>query len=118
MRAVWTSTAIAAALIAAAGVTTVTVASTAGQSAAGPEKVADFQLTDTSRMGHELYYFKYAPAIVIMSQTDGTPMSRAAAAELAKLQDAYKDRGVLFYMINSNASLNRARACVGLIGNE
>lgn len=110
MRAVWTSTAIVAGLIAVGGIASVTVASTVAKPAKGPEMAADFQLTDTARMGHKLYYFKYAPAIVLMSQTDGSAMSRTAAAELAKLQDAYKDRGVVFYMINSNAADSREDA--------
>jgi peroxiredoxin len=107
MKAVRTSTAIAAALIAMAGVASVTAAPSAG-TGPSPEKVSDFQLTDTGRLAHQLYYFKYAPAIVLMSQTDGSPLSRAAAAELGKLQAAYKDRGVVFYMINSTDSRDAA----------
>ena len=57
-----------------------------------------------------LYYFKYVPAIVLMSQTNGSKLSREGAAELAKLQAAYKDKGVLFYMINSNLSDSRDEA--------
>src|SRR5262249_18128511 len=66
--------------------------------------------TDTNRLAHELYYFRYAPAIVLMSQSNGSPLSRSAAAELARLQAAYKDKGVLFYMINSNAADTREAA--------
>ncbi len=69
--------------------------------------VDNFQLTDQNLMAHELYYFKYAPAIVIMSQKDGSAISRTAAAELQKIADAYKDKGVLFYMINSNTTDSR-----------
>jgi AhpC/TSA family len=75
-----------------------------------PELARDFQLTDTTRLAHELYYFKYAPAIVLMSQTDGSKLSRDAGAELGKLQAAYRDKGVLFYMINSSLSDNRDEA--------
>ena len=45
-----------------------------------------------------------------MSQTNGSKLSRDAAAELAKLQAAYKDKGVLFYMINSNLADSREEA--------
>ena len=69
---------------------------------AGPEKAPDFQLTDHTGFAQHLYYFKYAPAIVLMSRTSGSALSRDAAAELAKLHAAYADRGVLFYMIDSN----------------
>ena len=107
MKSVLMTTAIAAALFAVVGVTAVTAAPTA---TAVPEKAGNFQLTDTTRLAHELYYFKYAPAIVLMSQTNGSKLSREAAAELAKLQAAYKDKGVLFYMINSNLSDSRDEA--------
>jgi peroxiredoxin len=66
-----------------------------------PAKVDNFQLADQTRLAHELYYFKAAPAIVIMTQANGSPLSRAAAGELEKLQAAYKAKGVLFYMLNS-----------------
>jgi len=65
-------------------------------------RAGDFRLTDTSRLSHELYYYRYAPAIVLMSQTDGSRLSRAAARELGRLQVAYASRGVVFFMINSN----------------
>ena len=32
------------------------------------EKVDNFQLADQTRLAHELYYFKAAPAIVVMSR--------------------------------------------------
>ncbi len=107
MKSVLLTTAVAAALVAFAGVTAVTAAPTAS---AVPEKVGNFQLTDHTRLAHELYYFKYAPAIVLMSQTNGSKLSRDGAAELAKLQAAYKDKGVLFYMINSNLTDSRDEA--------
>jgi hypothetical protein len=53
-----------------------------------------------------------------MSQTDGTPLSRAGAAEMAKLQAAYKDRGVVFYMINSNISDSRDAAATEVASNK
>ena len=107
MKAVWIASAASAALLALAGGAQVTSAATVDGPNMVPERVSDFQLTDTTRMAHELYYFNYAPAIVLMSQTNGSPMSRTAAAEMAKLQTAYKDRGVLFYMINSNSGDTR-----------
>jgi len=105
MKRVLVTTAIAAA-IAVAGISSV-VAAPAPTTGLVPEKVGNFQLTDTTRLAHELYYFKYAPAIVVMSQSNGSKASREGAAELAKLQAAYKDQGVLFYMVNSNLSQTR-----------
>ncbi len=64
--------------------------------------VDDFQLTDNNLMAHQLYYYKYAPAIVIMSQVDGSKVSQANAAEMDKIAASYKDKGVIFFMLNSN----------------
>ncbi|MBU6407259.1 MAG: hypothetical protein KGS44_09035, partial [Alphaproteobacteria bacterium] len=79
-----------------------------------PVKVAaradNFQLTDHTRLAHELYYFKYAPAIVIMSQSNGSKMSREAAVELEKTAAAYRSKGVLFYLMNSNLGQTREQA--------
>jgi peroxiredoxin len=112
MKTVLMATAAAAALVALAGVAAVNAAPTPTPAitaaASVPEKIDNFQLTDTARMSHELFYFKRAPAIVLMSQVDGTPLSRAAAAELSRLQAAYKDKGVLFYMINSTDTRDAA----------
>ncbi len=118
MKSVWISTVTAAALVAALGVASVTAAPNVQETARVPDRIGDFQLTDTTRLGHRLSYFKYAPAIVLMSQTNGSPLSRAAAGELARLQAAYKDKGVLFYMINSNLSDSREAAAAEAAANK
>ena len=48
--------------------------------AAIPERADNFQLTDNKRLAHELHYFKDAKAIVLMTQVNGTSVSRKAAA--------------------------------------
>ncbi len=96
-----------AVVVAAGGVSSVIAAPTTG---GAPERAANFQLTDTTRLAHELFYFKYAPAIVVMSQTNGGKVSREGAAALAKLQQTYKDQGVLFYMLNSTPGQTREQA--------
>ena len=40
-----------------------------------PERADNFQLTDHTRLAHELHYFKDAKAIVLMSQVNGTSVS-------------------------------------------
>ncbi len=105
MKSILFTTAIAA-VVAIAGVSSV-VAAPAPTTGLVPEKAGNFQLTDTTRLAHELFYFKYAPAIVLMSQTNGSTVSRQAAADLAKIQAKYKDQGVLFYMMNSNVDQSR-----------
>jgi peroxiredoxin len=75
-----------------------------------PQHVDDFQLTDQTRTAQRLYYYGYAPAIVLMTQSDEGPVSRAAAPALEKLAAAYKDRGVVVFMINSNLADTREAA--------
>ena len=108
MKRILITTAMAV-VVAAAGVSAV-IAAPAPTTGGAPERVGNFQLTDTTRLAHELYYFKYAPAIVLMSQTNGGKVSREGAAQMAKLQAAYKDQGVLFYMINSTPGQSREAA--------
>jgi hypothetical protein len=115
MRTVLVSTAAAAVLAGFIGVASVTAAPT---TSSVPETIGNFRLTDTTRLAHELYYFKNAPAIVLMSQTNGSKLSRDAAGELAKLQAAYKAKGVLFYMINSNLSDSRDQAAAEAAKNK
>ena len=69
--------------------------------------VDDFQLTDNNLMAQSLYYYKYAPAIVIMTQVDGSKLSAANGAQLDKIAASYKDKGVIFFMLNSNLKDNR-----------
>ncbi len=73
-----------------------------------PERADNFQLTDTTRLAHELHYFKDAKAIVMMSQINGSDGSRKAAAQLEKIKASYSDKGVLFYMINSKDTRDAA----------
>jgi peroxiredoxin len=72
-----------------------------------PARADNFQLTDHTRMHHELHYYKYAPAIVLMSYSAGSDFSAKAAAEFEKTAAQFKDKGVLFFMINSETGTNR-----------
>ena len=49
-----------------------------------PERADNFQLTDQTRLSHELHYFKDAKAIVLMSQINGSAASRGTATTLEK----------------------------------
>ncbi len=93
-----------------AGVQSVVAAPTVTAAVTVADRVDNFQLTDHTRLAHELYYFKYAPAIVIMSQSNGSKLSQQAAAELQKVADAYKSKGVLVYLMNSNLDQSREQA--------
>jgi peroxiredoxin len=107
-RALLASTMAAAVLGAAVlGVSAIAAPTT---NASVPERADNFQLTDHKRLAHELHYFKDARAIVLMTQINGTTVSRKAAAELEKLQAKYAGKGVLFYMLNSKDSRDAAAA--------
>jgi peroxiredoxin len=104
---------LTAAILAATGLGlagTATLAPHAQAAAEAAQRVDDFQLTDHTRFAHRLYYYSYAPAIVIMTQSDEGPVSKAKAAELEKLAADYKAKGVLFFMLNSNLTDSRDAA--------
>jgi peroxiredoxin len=75
--------------------------------AATPQRVDDFQLTDHTRLAQHLYYFGYTPAIVVMSRSNGTAYQRAGDAGLQKLANAYKDKGVIVWALDSNLADSR-----------
>jgi peroxiredoxin len=69
--------------------------------------VDNFQLTSSELMAYSLYYYKYAPAIVVMSRTNGSAYSETSTAELQKLAASYKEKGVLFLLLDSNKADSR-----------
>ena len=99
---------MAAAILGAAALIGVSATAAPTTTVSTPERADNFQLTDTTRLAHELHYFKDAKAIVLMSQINGSDGSRKAAAQLEKIKAAYPDKGVLFYMINSKDSRDAA----------
>jgi peroxiredoxin len=74
---------------------------------ATPQHVDDFQLTDHTRLAQHLYYFGYTPAIVVMTRANGTAASHAGDAALQKLSDAYKDKGVVVWALDSSLADTR-----------
>jgi peroxiredoxin len=69
-------------------------------------RVDDFQLSDQKGTAHELYDYRNAPAIVLMTQGNGCPIVRNAVPALRKVRDAYADKGVKFFLMNSNLQDN------------
>lgn len=65
-------------------------------------QVDDFQLLDHNGAAHRLYYYKDAPAVVLMTQGNGCPIVRNAVPSLRAVRDAYADTGVRFFLLNSN----------------
>jgi mono/diheme cytochrome c family protein len=70
-------------------------------------RVDNFMLPDQTGMGHELFYFKNAPAVVIVSGALGDETTKKAAAELAKLQKQYEGKNVHFMILNSSLDDSR-----------
>ncbi len=70
--------------------------------AAASQKVDNFELTDQNLLAHNLYTMKDAKAIVFITQGNGCPVVRNNATAYNALKAAYKDKGVEFFMLNSN----------------
>lgn len=70
--------------------------------AASAARVGNFQLLDHRGQAHELYYQNDAEAVVIMIQGNGCPIVRNAIGDYQALAEQYADRGVRFYLLNSN----------------
>jgi peroxiredoxin len=112
MRSVLVSTAAAALIAGAIGVAGIQAVASPAPAAGEvqvPARADNFQLTDHNRMFQELYYYKNAPAVVVMTQSNGSKTSQAAAKEFQKLADAYKAKGVVFLMLNSDVGVTREK---------
>lgn len=70
-------------------------------------RVDNFMLPDQTGLGHELFYFKKAPAVVIVSAALGDETTKKSAAELEKLKAKYADKGVHFMLLNSSLEDSR-----------
>jgi peroxiredoxin len=108
MKRALVATAAAVICVATAGVAAVAVHAAAPVAAtAAGQHVDNFQLTDHNKMAYDLYYYKYTPAVVLMTRTNGSTFSQAATAQLQKISETYKDKGVLFLMMDSNTADSR-----------
>ncbi|MBW8816314.1 MAG: redoxin family protein [Caulobacterales bacterium] len=72
-----------------------------------PTMAANFMLADTDYMGHELYRMSDAKAVVIVTQGNSCPISRAMAPALKALKAKYEAQGVQFLMLNSSIQDSR-----------
>jgi len=70
-------------------------------------RVDNFMLPDQTGMGYELFYYRNAPAVVIVSATLGDDTSAKAIAALAALKTAYEAKGVVFVALNSSLDDSR-----------
>ena len=65
------------------------------------QRVDNFVLW-TKGDAHDLYYYKNAPAIVVMVQGNGCPIVRNALTDYNALRDEFATDGTQFFMLNSN----------------
>jgi hypothetical protein len=70
-------------------------------------KADNFRLVDQKSKAHELHYYKYAPAIVIVSAQNGSKNLRDAASALKALKDTYAAKDVPVLLLNSTPADNR-----------
>lgn len=76
--------------------------------ASAPIKVENFHLPDHTSRGHELFYYRNSPAIVIITTVNGSDAVRAAAPALRKLGADASRSNVPVFLLNSNPSDERA----------
>lgn len=72
-----------------------------------PDRAEDFRLVDQHSRAHLLTYYKYAPAIVIVSHANGSAQIKAAADELKVLQASFEASGAKLLLINSTPGVKR-----------
>lgn len=81
-------------------------------------RVDNFVLTDQHGVGHELYYHKTSPAVVILSHKLGDEPSRRSLDALNKIRATYEAKGVVFMALNSSTGddLPKIREATKAIG--
>jgi peroxiredoxin len=100
---------VAAAALVSAGV--VAIGQTGAVAAAAQVKVAeradDFRLVDQNSKAYLMSYYKYAPAIVLISQQNGAKEVRGAVSAIKQLQTDFAGKDVQVFMLNSNPNDTR-----------
>lgn len=72
-------------------------------------KVDNFMLADQRGVGHELYYYKTSPAVVILSHQLGDDPSQRSIEALNRIRAAYERKGVVFLALNSSIRDDHAK---------
>ena len=71
------------------------------------DRAEDFRLVDQNSRAHLLTYYKYAPAIVIVSYTNASAQMNDAALSLRNLHASFKESGVQMFLLSSTPGLKR-----------
>jgi peroxiredoxin len=66
--------------------------------------VVNFRLRDCTGSGHELYAQAKARAVVLMFTMTGCPIVQKSIPKIKTLRDEFEAKGVVFWLINSNAA--------------
>lgn len=82
----------------------VTAASTAVQVAT---RADNFRLVDQFSKGHDLYYYKDSPAVVIITARNGSKVIRDAAGAIQELHSNLKAKNVPVFLLNSHLGDDR-----------
>ena len=72
-----------------------------------PDRAEDFRLVDQNSGAHLLTYYKYAPAIVIVSHAVGSSQMNDAALTLRNLQASFGEEGPKLLLLNSTPGVKR-----------
>src|SRR5436309_9591185 len=76
---------------------------------AAPEiKVEDFELLDHKGRWHDLHRQSSSKAIVLISTANGCPAVKEAVPTIKALRDKFASQGIVFWMLDSNPSDERA----------
>ena len=70
-------------------------------------RVENFRLLDHQGRSHELYYYDDKKAVVFLVQGNGCPIVRNAMPRFSELAKTYQEKGVQFFLINSNLQDHR-----------
>ena len=91
-------------LLASAAVGVLAMAASANNSTPGlaGAKVDNFMLIDQQGIGHQLYYYKSNPAVVIVSHQEGDKASTKTLEAIEKMRAAYEAKGVVFFALDSS----------------
>jgi mono/diheme cytochrome c family protein len=105
---------LAAGLTLAASALVLAAVASPAPSTTAPGKIAgarvdNFMLADQTGMGHELFYFGGADAVVIVSGTPGDPVSDRASAALLKVKEQFKGKNIEFVMLDSSLKSDHSK---------
>lgn len=101
---------VCAAAIVAAGVTAygqISGANMVASQVKPADRADDFRLVDQNSKAHLLSYYKFAPAIVLVSHANGAADMKAALPALKHMQAAFKDTGAQLFLLNATPGVTR-----------